>query len=72
MTSSLLLSIVTFIYGAAAALDLTAWIFKKVLPGKLASALVVVAVRRQPGRHPAALVGVPPAGVRPCPARQPV
>ena len=44
MNSSLLLSIVTFIYGAAAALYLAAWIFKRALPGKLASALVVAGV----------------------------
>ncbi len=44
MDSSLLLSIVTFIYGGAAALYLAAWIFKKGLPGKLASALAVAGV----------------------------
>ena len=37
MNNSQILSIVTFIYGAAAFLYLAAWVFKKELPGKLAT-----------------------------------
>lgn len=37
MNSSIILSIVTFIYGLAAVLYITAWVFKKEKPGKLAT-----------------------------------
>ncbi len=40
----MLLSIVTFVYGLAAFLYLAAWIFKKPLPGKLASWTVLTAL----------------------------
>ncbi len=43
MNSSALLSVVTFIYCLAAALYLTAWIFKKPLPGKLATWTAILA-----------------------------
>ncbi|OQY59432.1 MAG: c-type cytochrome biogenesis protein CcsB [Desulfobacteraceae bacterium 4572_88] len=44
MNSSNLLSIVTFVYGLAAVLYVTAWVFKKTLPGKLATAVSVIGV----------------------------
>ena len=44
MNSSLLLSIVTFVYGGAAALYLAAWIFKKGVPGKLATVIAMAGV----------------------------
>jgi cytochrome c-type biogenesis protein CcsB len=44
MSSSLLLSIVTFVYGLAAFLYIAAWVFKKELPGKLATWTAIVAV----------------------------
>jgi cytochrome c-type biogenesis protein CcsB len=44
MTSSQLLSITTFIYGAAAFAYLTAWIFKKEIPGKFGTGLALLAV----------------------------
>jgi cytochrome c-type biogenesis protein CcsB len=44
MNSSLLLSIVTFIYGAAAFAYLAAWVFKKETPGKIGTSLALVAV----------------------------
>ena len=44
MNSSNLLSIVTFIYGLAAILYIFSWIFKKDLPGKMATAVTAVAV----------------------------
>ena len=37
MTSSSLLSIVTFVYGLAAFLYLAAWVFKKETPGRIAT-----------------------------------
>jgi ABC-type transport system involved in cytochrome c biogenesis permease subunit len=37
MNSSNILSIVTFVYALAAVLYITAWIFKKVLPGRIAT-----------------------------------
>jgi len=44
MTNSQILSIVTFIYGAAAFLYLAGWVFKKELPGKLATLTTLLAV----------------------------
>ena len=44
MTNSQILSMVTFIYGAAAFLYLAAWVFKKELPGKLATYTTLLAV----------------------------
>lgn len=44
MTNSQILSFVTFIYGAAAFLYLASWIFKKKLPGKLATYTTLLAV----------------------------
>jgi cytochrome c-type biogenesis protein CcsB len=44
MTSSQLLSIVTFVYGAAAFAYLAAWIFKKETPGKIGTGLALAAV----------------------------
>ena len=44
MNSSQILSIVTFIYGAAAFLYLVAWVFKKDLPGKLATGTTLLAI----------------------------
>jgi len=44
MSNSQILSIVTFIYGAAAFLYLAAWVFKKDLPGKLATGTTLLAV----------------------------
>jgi cytochrome c-type biogenesis protein CcsB len=44
ITSSSLLSIITFLYGLAVVLYISAWIFKKELPGKLAAAATLVAV----------------------------
>ena len=44
MNSSNLLSIVTFVYGLAAVLYVTAWVFKKTLPGKLATAVSLIGV----------------------------
>lgn len=44
MNSSLLLSIDTFIYGAAAFLFIFAWVFEKPATGKLASITVMIAV----------------------------
>ncbi len=40
----MLLSIVTFVYGLAAFLYLAAWVFKKPLPGKLASGTILAAL----------------------------
>jgi len=42
--NSLILSIVTFVYGLAGVLYLFAWIFRKPLPGKIATGVSVVAV----------------------------
>jgi len=44
MTSSNILSIVTFIYGLAGFLYVFAWIFKKTLPARLATWVVILAV----------------------------
>ncbi|MEJ2639913.1 MAG: c-type cytochrome biogenesis protein CcsB [Desulfosarcinaceae bacterium] len=44
MTSSLLLSIVTFVYGAAAFAYLAAWVFKREAPGKFGTGLALAAV----------------------------
>ena len=44
MTSSQIFSIITFIYGLAAILYIFSWIFKKDLPGKIATAVTAVAV----------------------------
>lgn len=44
MNSSLILSIVTFVYGLAAFLYLAAWVFKKELPGKLATWVTLLAL----------------------------
>jgi cytochrome c-type biogenesis protein CcsB len=44
MNNSQILSIVTFIYGAAAFLYLVAWVFKRDLPGKLATGTTFLAV----------------------------
>ena len=44
MTSSQLLSIITFIYAAAAFAYLVAWVFKKEAPGKVGTGLALVAV----------------------------
>ncbi len=44
MTSSQVLSIITFVYGLAATLYIAAWIFKKPLPGKLATWTAVIGV----------------------------
>jgi cytochrome c-type biogenesis protein CcsB len=44
MNSSEILSIITFVYGLAAFLYLAAWVFKKTLPGKLATWTALVAV----------------------------
>ena len=43
MSSSNVLSVVTFIYGLAAVLYISSWIFKKSTPGKLATWVTVVA-----------------------------
>jgi len=43
MNSSKVLSVVTFVYCLAAFLYLSAWIFKKTLPGKLATGAAVIA-----------------------------
>ncbi len=43
MNSSAILSVVTFIYGLAVVLYVTAWVFKKTLPQKLATASLVLA-----------------------------
>ncbi len=43
ITSSILLSIITFVYGLAALLYICAWVFKKELPGRLATATTVIA-----------------------------
>ncbi|GBC64000.1 c-type cytochrome biogenesis protein CcsB [Desulfonema ishimotonii] len=43
-TSSLILSVVTFVYGLSAVLYVIAWIFKKSLPGKLATGVAAVGV----------------------------
>jgi len=43
MTSSAIFSITTFVYGAAALLYIIAWVFKKPLPGKLATITLAVA-----------------------------
>ncbi|MFC1856681.1 c-type cytochrome biogenesis protein CcsB [Thermodesulfobacteriota bacterium] len=43
MNSSYLLSIVTFVYGLAAMLYIIAWIFRKTLPGQLATGTAIVA-----------------------------
>jgi cytochrome c-type biogenesis protein CcsB len=44
MTSSQLLSIITFIYGAASFAYLAGWVFKKEIPGKIGTVLTLVAV----------------------------
>ena len=44
MNSSYLLSIVTFVYGLAALLYIASWIFKKPLPGKMATWTTLVGV----------------------------
>lgn len=44
MNSSNLLSIVTFIYGTAAFLYIVSWIFKKQLPGRIATWIAIIAV----------------------------
>ncbi|MFC1828559.1 c-type cytochrome biogenesis protein CcsB [Thermodesulfobacteriota bacterium] len=44
MNSSMVLSIVTFIYGAAAVFYIAAWVFKKSLPGKLATWIALIGV----------------------------
>ena len=44
MTNSQILSIVTFVYAAAAFFYLTSWVFKKDLPGKLATYTTLLAV----------------------------
>ena len=44
MTNSQILSIVTFVYAAAAFLYLASWVFKKELPGKLATYTTLLAV----------------------------
>ncbi len=44
MSSSQLLSIVTFIYGLSAVLYITAWIFEKPFPGKVATWTAVIGV----------------------------
>ena len=44
MNSSLLLSIVTFLYGLAAVLYISAWVFKRDLPGKIATWVTIVSV----------------------------
>lgn len=43
MTSSAIFSIITFIYGAATLLYIAAWVFKKSLPGKLATITLAIA-----------------------------
>src|SRR6056297_147219 len=43
ITSSSLISIITFVYGLAALLYITSWVFKKELPGKLATATTIIA-----------------------------
>jgi len=44
MNSSFLLSITTFVYGLAAFLYIAAWVFKKPLPGRLATWTAVIAI----------------------------
>ncbi|MBC8199120.1 MAG: c-type cytochrome biogenesis protein CcsB [Desulfobacterales bacterium] len=44
MNSSNLLSIVTFIYGTAAFLYIVSWVFKKQLPGRIATWIAIIAV----------------------------
>jgi len=44
MTSSEIFSIVTFIYGLATILYIISWVFKKSLPGKMATAVTIIAV----------------------------
>ena len=44
MNSSNLLSIVTFIYGLAAFLYIVSWIFKKEMPGRIATWIAIIAV----------------------------
>jgi cytochrome c-type biogenesis protein CcsB len=44
MTSSIILSVVTFIYGLAGFLYVFAWIFKKTLPARLATGVVILGV----------------------------
>ncbi|QTA84335.1 c-type cytochrome biogenesis protein CcsB [Desulfonema magnum] len=44
MNSSVLLSIVTFVYCLAAVLYIIAWVFKKKLPGKVATGVTMIAV----------------------------
>ena len=44
MNNSQILSIVTFIYGAAAFLYLAGWVFKRDLPGKLATGTTLLAI----------------------------
>ena len=44
MTSSIILSVVTFIYGLAGFLYIFAWIFKKTLPARLATWVVILGV----------------------------
>ena len=43
MTSSEIFSVITFVYGAAALLYMVAWVFKKPLPGKLATITLAAA-----------------------------
>jgi cytochrome c-type biogenesis protein CcsB len=43
MNSSIILSVVTFIYALAALVYMAAWIFKKDLPGKLATGILLIA-----------------------------
>jgi cytochrome c-type biogenesis protein CcsB len=43
MTSSAIFSIITFVYGAATLLYIAAWVFKKSLPGKLATITLAIA-----------------------------
>jgi len=42
MTSSIILSVVTFVYGLAAVLYISSWIFEKELPGKMAMGVMLL------------------------------
>ncbi|MEA3429056.1 MAG: cytochrome c biogenesis protein CcsA, partial [Thermodesulfobacteriota bacterium] len=44
MNSSYLLSIVTFVYGLAAFLYIVSWVFKKQLPGRIATWIAIIGV----------------------------
>ena len=44
MASSSILSMVTFIYGLAGFLYLFAWVFKKTIPARLASGIIILGV----------------------------